>query len=343
MEQSTRFVSSRDGTRIAYSVRGSGPALLYLMVPSLSHVELYPRLPGAERYLDRIGRGRTLIWIDLRGCGMSDRDFDDHSPEAMADDIEAVVDALGVHELDLHVGGARVSPALCFALRRPEAVRRIVLGYPYTARPGGVGPPNRTLRRGYLNLMQADWDAYVEMTTQRNTGRPMGELEELLAVVKRCMDQRNYVAESKAHDPSADWQRARKVTCPVLVLEYTNNTSVVPGRMEAFARQFPNARFMALPEGSIPPPYGDPELVHQAIEEFLGPAPKNEPSKSPTLSARESEVLKLLAEGRTQPEIAAALFVSPSTVSGHVVNLYAKLGVHRRAEAVSWAIRHGLA
>ena len=93
------------------------------------------------------------------------------------------------------------------------------------------------------------------------------------------------------------------------------------------------------------PPYGDGEFFLQAIMEFLGPpAPSRlvAPEAEAPLTAREREVLRLLAAGHTQPEIASALCISAFTVSRHVVNLYAKIGAHRRAEAVSWAIRHGV-
>jgi DNA-binding NarL/FixJ family response regulator len=51
------------------------------------------------------------------------------------------------------------------------------------------------------------------------------------------------------------------------------------------------------------------------------------------LSARESEVLRLLAEGLTDREIAGALAISPRTVESHVSSLLRKLGVRNRAEA----------
>ena len=51
------------------------------------------------------------------------------------------------------------------------------------------------------------------------------------------------------------------------------------------------------------------------------------------LTAREAEVLALLAAGRTNKEIAAELVLSPATVERHVTNLYRKIGTHRRAEA----------
>ena len=87
MDAPVRYVRSRDGTRIAYSVAGEGPVLAHLQVPSLSHIELYPRLPGGREYLERLGRGRRLVRIDFRGTGMSDREYEDHSPDALTDDL----------------------------------------------------------------------------------------------------------------------------------------------------------------------------------------------------------------------------------------------------------------
>jgi DNA-binding CsgD family transcriptional regulator len=61
------------------------------------------------------------------------------------------------------------------------------------------------------------------------------------------------------------------------------------------------------------------------------------------LTPREREVLRLLAEGRTNLEIAAALFVSPRTAETHVTHILAKLGAATRAEAAAHAVRAGLA
>ena len=60
------------------------------------------------------------------------------------------------------------------------------------------------------------------------------------------------------------------------------------------------------------------------------------------LTAREVEVLRLLARGRSNKAIAAALTVTPKTVSSHVEHIYTKLGVASRAAATLFAIQHGL-
>jgi DNA-binding NarL/FixJ family response regulator len=60
------------------------------------------------------------------------------------------------------------------------------------------------------------------------------------------------------------------------------------------------------------------------------------------LSAREIEVLKLIAAGRTNHAIATELFLSERTVHRHVSNIFDKLGVRSRAAAVSYGVRHHL-
>ncbi|GII19183.1 DNA-binding response regulator [Planomonospora parontospora subsp. antibiotica] len=60
------------------------------------------------------------------------------------------------------------------------------------------------------------------------------------------------------------------------------------------------------------------------------------------LSAREREVLRLIAEGGTNREIAVRLFISEATVKSHVLHIYTKLGVNDRAAAVAVAFRRGL-
>lgn len=60
------------------------------------------------------------------------------------------------------------------------------------------------------------------------------------------------------------------------------------------------------------------------------------------LTKREAEVLGLLAQGFSNKEIAAILYLSPRTVGRHVAKAYRKIGVHRRAEATAYALRHGL-
>jgi len=72
-----------------------------------------------------------------------------------------------------------------------------------------------------------------------------------------------------------------------------------------------------------------------------GPGPRQTGLVEP-LTARELEVLRLLASGRSNAEVAAKLFVEQSTVKTHLIHLYSKLGVHSRTQAVAHARALGL-
>src|SRR5262249_49031914 len=71
------------------------------------------------------------------------------------------------------------------------------------------------------------------------------------------------------------------------------------------------------------------------VVKAVGSALLMEEQRASQLTAREQEILDLVAEGRTNAEIAAALWISPGTVRRHLENTYAKLGVHTRTAAVA--------
>ncbi len=66
------------------------------------------------------------------------------------------------------------------------------------------------------------------------------------------------------------------------------------------------------------------------------------PSPTTQLSARELDVLKLVAEGKDNAEIAAELFISPKTVKNHISNILMKLQISNRIQAAVYAVRRGI-
>ncbi len=85
-----------------------------------------------------------------------------------------------------------------------------------------------------------------------------------------------------------------------------------------------------------------PEMAAAAVEEYRACLVGHKPAVDPVLSAREHEVLQLVAEGATSHEIAVELFLSERTVASHRRHLSEKLGIHSVAGLTKYAIRHGL-
>ena len=89
-------------------------------------------------------------------------------------------------------------------------------------------------------------------------------------------------------------------------------------------------------------PFVYPGAVRALIREFLEAARRGEREPKDPLTPRESQVVKLIAEGRSNREIAAELVISEKTVERHRANILEKLGMHDRVELTRYAIRRGL-
>jgi HD-GYP domain-containing protein (c-di-GMP phosphodiesterase class II) len=85
----------------------------------------------------------------------------------------------------------------------------------------------------------------------------------------------------------------------------------------------------------------DPDCVDAVLATF-GERRASSASPAPSLTARETDVLKLLAVGKTNKEIAQSLGISDRTVQHHTVHIYGKLGVNTRAAAALLAARYGV-
>jgi len=95
--------------------------------------------------------------------------------------------------------------------------------------------------------------------------------------------------------------------------------------------------------------YLPPDLMDKVLGEFRrlqeggGTAPERPRTGAEALTARELEILQLIVEGRSNAQIAAALYISEKTVKNHITNILRKLDLHDRTQAAVFALRHGLA
>jgi len=89
-------------------------------------------------------------------------------------------------------------------------------------------------------------------------------------------------------------------------------------------------------------PFVYPGAVRALIRDYVERAQSGEEPSTDPLSRRESEVIKLIAEGHTSKEIAALLVISENTVERHRANVLVKLGLRNKVDLTRYAIRRGL-
>ena len=89
-------------------------------------------------------------------------------------------------------------------------------------------------------------------------------------------------------------------------------------------------------------PFVYPGAVRALIRDYIDRARAGDPIPEEPLTPREREVVKLVAEGRSNKEIAEILVISTKTVERHRANVLEKLGMHDRVELTRYAIRRGL-
>jgi DNA-binding NarL/FixJ family response regulator len=85
-----------------------------------------------------------------------------------------------------------------------------------------------------------------------------------------------------------------------------------------------------------------PGVARRLVDFFARPAPAADPDAFPDLTEREREILELIARGHSNTEITQALVLSPKTVRNHVSNIFSKLQVRDRAEAIVRAREAGM-
>jgi DNA-binding NarL/FixJ family response regulator len=88
--------------------------------------------------------------------------------------------------------------------------------------------------------------------------------------------------------------------------------------------------------------YFGPEIARRLMSFFSAPKPAAPADAFPELTAREREILDLIARGRTNQEIARELYLSPKTVRNHISNIFTKLQVADRSQAIIRAREAGL-
>ncbi len=343
MSQETGFLEF-ERRRVAYATVGEGP-LLVMPAWWVSHVLEDWRSAKFRRFVEMLGRRYRVVRYDRLGTGLSDRV---RPPETLTLDyevalLEAVIDHVGSERVvlfGLSCGGC-VSAA--YASGHPARVDRAVL-YGAYACGRELGPPEAMA--AMCELVRSAWGLGSRMLADVFGLSLAPNERDAFAAYQRASASAATAADLLELTYAYDVRETLpSLTAPTLVVHRERDRAIPVRNGREVAGLIPAAEFVTVPGDVHLPWHGDTETVIAAVAEFLGlPLPHRESQASgiDELSEREQEVLRLVAEGLGDAEIAERLVLSPHTVHRHVANIRRKLGLHSRAAAAVAASRAGL-
>jgi pimeloyl-ACP methyl ester carboxylesterase/DNA-binding CsgD family transcriptional regulator len=357
LTQTIRFTTGFDGTRIAYATAGHGPPLV--KAPNwLSHLEYEWRSPILHHAVAELSRHHTLVRFDQRGCGMSDWDVADLGFEAWVRDIEAVVDTLGLKRFPLFGKSQGAAISIAYAVRHPEKVSHLILFGSYCRGILHRGLPQRNLdeAKALLTLLELAWGtdnpAFRRVfSTQLMPGASLDDLRNFEELQRMATSPRNAVRFLEEVFRCDVRELAPQVRCPTLVIHSRHDARESYEEGKLTAALIPGARFVTLESANHILLEHEPAWAEfvAAVRDFLPPVSASAADAGgsetalPALSARERQVLELIAHGLGNDEIAAHLFLSTKTVRNHITRIFAKADVTTRAQAIALARDAGFA
>jgi DNA-binding NarL/FixJ family response regulator len=348
------YARSADGVSLAFTVAGDGPAVVFVPWVPFSNLRMEWQNPRLNRVFEQLAQRLTLVHYDGRGTGHSQRDVTDLSLEAMVADLEAVIDRAGLAQVSL-LGQYNSCPhAIAYAACYPERVRRVVL---FAGSARGWDAMSARQTQALLSLIEQDWDLFADTAAHQWMGWSAGEAAGRAVAdgIRQAVTPQIARATMQAASAADVTELLPRVAARTLVLHPRDMTQIPIDVARSLAMSLPRGRLILL-EGAQPVLFAEDTgdivsmlagFLRDGIEPAQAPpagAPAGHTGLPPDgLSPREVEVLRLVAAGESNSQIARRLGLSTHTVERHVANLYRKIGARGRADATVYALRSGLA
>lgn len=347
--QHVRYVQASDGTRLAWAESGAGPVVVKA-ANWLTHLEYEWESPVWKHWLQFFSAHSRFVRYDERGCGMSGWQAGALSVPQWAADLEMVIDAAQpagpVTLLGISQGGAA---CVQYAIRHPERVARIILYGAYARGALRRGTPlTRQEYQAMVDLARVAWGKDNPTFRQVFTSRfiPGASHEQVQWFNDLCLKTTTGEIVATLFEARAVLDISASlgdVRTPTLVL-HAREDAVVPIEEGRFlATGIPGAEFVELDSRNHILLEDEPAWGRfcEAVLAFLQPGATAGESVFAALSARERQVLALIANGLSNAGIAERLNISEKTVRNHTSNVFDKLGVWSRAQAIVFARDHG--
>lgn len=342
MKQQVRYVTTADGVNLAWSVLGRGLPLVKAAT-WLTHLQYDLESPVWLHWTTFLSENFRFVRYDERGCGMSDRNVPDLSSAHWLGDLETVVDAIGIERPFALLGMSQgAATAIQYAVKHPQRVSHLILCGGYAVGPNlSDDPRRREMYSAICDVVRLGWGsgnpAFRQLFTSRFApGGTQTQLDWFNELCRRTTSAENagkLLAARGGIDVRALLQHVR---VPTLVL-HAGDDHVAPfeqGRL--LAAQIPGAQFVQLESCNHVLLENEPawHALQRAVLDFTGQSNAFESAGENVLTARERKLLALLREGCSNAQIAFTLGIAEKTVRNHFSNLYRKLGVRSRVEAL---------
>ena len=246
MEPQIQYVKTKDGVNIAYYAIGQGPAVLYLNMP-LSNLEAEWQVDAWRMAFTAAAQWSTLVRLDPRGFGLSDRDPDDFAVDSFVLDIAAVVDRLGLDELRIHSDAMATVPALAYTARHADKVTHLV------QQPPAASWEDMTSERlqKLAELGKIDWKLATE-TAMRSvfpelTDQLVRDFAGLLSASIQPTSFERLREDAKRWDADAD---ATSLSTPTLLIHRRNNPNFSMATTRRVAGLIKDSRVAFMDSGS---------------------------------------------------------------------------------------------
>jgi class 3 adenylate cyclase len=256
----TRYALSGD-IHIAYQTMGDGPVNLILVPGIVSHVEFSHERPGYTSFLRRLSTFSRVVTFDKRGQGLSDRTSGTPSLEERADDVRAIMDAIGAQRTAL-LGISEGSPmSAFFAAAYPERVSHLILY-------GGFA--NSAMMEEAASEIVKLWGSGVTTKYFSPIHATNPEAIRQIAKFERLSASPGAIKDFMAFYASIDVKLILpSVRVPTLVLHRRTDALVPVERGRDLAAQIPNAKYIEYPDGDHSPLTGNVEAILRDVREFI--------------------------------------------------------------------------
>jgi len=350
LRQHIHYATSRDGTRLAWAESGAGPVLVKA-ANWLTHLEYEWESPVWKHWMQFFSAHFRFVRHDERGCGMSEWNDRPLTVAEWTDDLETIIDAARPAEpvtlLGISQGGVA---CITYAIRHPERVARLILygGYARGALRRGT-PDKERAYTAMVDLARAYWGNDNPTFRQVFTSRfiPGGSAEQLQWFNELCLKTTSAEVAARLLEARAVMDISASladVRTPTVVMHARGDEVVPVAEGRLLASGIPGAQFVELDSRNHVLLEHEPAW-QRFQEEVLAFTQQDQPAARDTafaaLSAREREVLTLMTEGLGNAEIAERLQISEKTVRNHASNIFDKLGVWSRTQAIVFARDHG--